>query len=945
MVVADPSEQRWLEALWGKSASRGGGRRNLLLAHMLDTAAVAECLWDRFLAPVTRRSVDEIAGGPGKGRPFFAWLCGVHDCGKAVPAFQFVDEDCARLVWDAGLQWDRHRVARQPWRHDKAGAVLLRRCLPQAGWPVEQIDWVWPLVAGHHGTFPGRDALYLRPAALRAVQGASAEWLRAQEVLLRVFTEQLGYRTVAEVAPVEVPNRALQLQLAGLVVMADWIASNTTVFEGLDELAKTGIEQSRRRADRAWRELGLRGGWGTRPVPGPEAFRDRFGQDMRPAQAMIVDVARRMPDPGLMVFEAPMGEGKTKAALLAAEILAARFGADGVFVGMPTQATCDPMFSEVRGWVAATEPGLEGQVALLHGKRRLNKQWRALLEATGEAPMDDYCVPEDDAQYGMVATEEDSGAPDRLVPAEWFLGSKRGLLCPFVVGTIDQLLFAATRTKHVMLRMAGLIGKVVILDEVHACDVYMSQFLEEGLRWLGQARVPVVLLSATLPPEQRERLINAYVSAHVQPSTPEPVHPPRGYPSVTAVSVGSDGNVREPIVEHTGSWRPDQHVRVSVVDETPHQGRTAADDAENAVADLIADRLREGGCALVIRNTVDRAQATYRMLARRFGRDQVGLLHGRLHAGDRAERTEDNLGRFGPDPAKRVPPGTRWILVATSLAEQSFDVDADLLVTDLAPIDLLLQRIGRLHRHNLAHRPTPLKTPEVVVTGLCRRGAKPPWLVRQSIAIYGEYLLLRSAALVIEAEGGQWRVPSQVPELVAAVYDGKPLSVPRAWVEAEHAAYVDYQRRQEERIANAEPFRLARRGEEHSGTLEGLHVGAHREGLGEQQFQALVRDGAPSVEVALVHEGDRGYSTLSGRRLGVNGDVAAELLDEILAATVRLPQSLTTSAEENLRPLPGWHGHPWLRHTKALVLHNGRSDVLGKTVTYDSTLGLVVNPR
>ena len=89
-------------------------------------------------------------------------------------------------------------------------------------------------------------------------------------------------------------------------------------------------------------------------------------------------------------------------------------------------------------------------MALLHGKRRLNKQWRALLEATGEAPMDDYCVPHDDAQYGIVATEEDSGAPDRLVPAEWFLGSKRGLLCPFVVGTIDQLLFAATRTKHVM---------------------------------------------------------------------------------------------------------------------------------------------------------------------------------------------------------------------------------------------------------------------------------------------------------------------------------------------------------------------------------------------------------------------------------------------------------------------------------------------------------------
>ncbi len=941
MVVTDPLEWRWLEALWGKSASRGGGRRNLLLAHMLDTAAVAECLWDRFLPPVTRRELDGIAGGAGRGRRFFAWLCGIHDVGKAVPAFQFVDEDCARLVWEAGLRWDRHRVARRPWRHDKAGAVLLRRCLPQSGWSAEQVDWVWPLVAGHHGTFPGLGALYLRSAEARALHG-DASWSRAQESLLRVFTEQLGYRDVSEAEPARVPSRAFQLQLAGLVVMADWIASNTAVFPGLDELASTGIDQSRVRAANAWRELGLHGGWGIRAVPGPEAFRDRFGHDTRPSQAMVIDVARRMPGPGLMVIEAPMGEGKTKAALFAAEVLAARFGAGGVFVGMPTQATCDPMFSHVRDWVAATEPGLETQVALLHGKRRLNKQWRELLESTGGAPTDDYCVPDDDAQYGIDIPVEDADGSDRLVPAEWFLGGKRGLLCPFVVGTIDQLLFAATRTKHVMLRMAGLLGKVVVLDEIHACDVYMSQFLEEGLRWLGQARVPVVLLSATLPSEQRERLVDAYVSGAVGTTVRGSAPAPRGYPNVTAVSADVDGAEPTSIVEHATSWRPDQRVRVRVLDEAPHRGRTASDSAERGVVDLLDGRLREGGCALVIRNTVDRAQATYRALARRFGADQVGLLHGRLHAGDRAERTEDNLGKLGPDPAKRVPPGSRWVLVATSLAEQSFDVDADLLVTDLAPIDLLLQRIGRLHRHDLAHRPALLRTPEVVVTGFSRRGSEPPWLVRQSIGIYGEYLLLRSAAVVTDADGGEWRVPGQVPALVSAVYDGTDLSLPAAWVQTEHDACADYQRRQEQRVANAEPFRLTRKGEEHHGTLEGLHVGAHREGLGEQQFRALVRDGEPSVEAVLVREDDRGYSTLPGRRLGINGDVAADLLDEVVAATVRLPPGLTAAAEEALRPLPGWHGHPWLRHVKALVLREDRCDVLGKMVRYDDTLGLMV---
>ncbi len=129
-------------------------------------------------------------------------------------------------------------------------------------------------------------------------------------------------------------------------------------------------------------------------------------------------------------------------------------------------------------------------------------------------------MAEEDACYG-VGVAVDCGESERRAPAEWFLGPKRGLLTPFVVGTIDQLLFAATRTKHVMLRTAGLLGKVVVLDEVHAADVYMSQFLKEGLWWLARASVPVVLLSATLPPNQRREPVSAYLSgaAGTDPST------------------------------------------------------------------------------------------------------------------------------------------------------------------------------------------------------------------------------------------------------------------------------------------------------------------------------------------------------------------------------------------------------------------------------------------
>ena len=976
----DPCIVRMPGVLWGKSEEKAGGKKNLLLSHLLDTAAVAERLWDCFLAPTTKDMLDMTAGGPGRGRRFFAWLCGIHDCGKATPAFQRLWPKGAEAVRAAGLGWHEATISNCRWRHDCAGGYLLRKQLVDAGWPDEHVAWLWPLVAGHHGLFPTENQSNPSRKARGQLAGTN-RWPDVQRAVLEYVTRELGFDSLAAAAPARVPSRAAQLHLSGLMVMADWIASDEQHFDGVDQLHRVTLDSARNRASRAWEELGLRGGWGKLAEPGHEAFRDRFGCTPRPSQVMVLAAARRMEAPGLLVVEAPMGEGKTKAAFMAAEVLAARFGADGVFVGMPTQATSDPMFGQVRQWTGRIDDELASQVALLHGKRMFNKEWRKLLDGAAEdanargGGVDEYGECYDDDPFGLGPTEVRGHAaePATRGPAEWFLGSKRGLLCPFVVGTIDQLLFAATRTKHVMLRMAGLAGKVVVLDEVHAADVFMSQFLMEGLRWLGQARVPVVLLSATLPPRQRRDLVSAYLAgaASREEYAARELPEPQGYPSVTAAWMAPDGSGPRFSTDHCGSWREDLNVTVELLPE-PIPSATANREQRHA-AQAVADRsaaafldreLADGGCALVIRNSVGRAQSLYEVLRKQFGSD-VRLLHGRIAVGSRADRTSECLRLLGP-PGKEDEDWERphrLILVATQLAEQSFDVDADLLVTDLAPIDLLLQRVGRLHRHMGVTRPERLSSPRVVVTGFgAADGAveravldgaasavaldgPSPRFVAAAEFIYGRYLLLRAAALVRAAVArAGWLVPGQVPALVAEGYGSLSLAgaLPQAWREDAESACQEWESQQRERAEGAVGHLLTRRGDKEGTTLAGLHYVALPGGGGDPDLDAVVRDGKPSVEVILVMWDGGVYRTLYGRPLTVNGDVSDTLLDEVLGGTVRLPPRYTEAAVKELRPLSGWLGHSWLRYSPALVLDEWRSAVLAdRRLRYDDYLGLV----
>ncbi len=504
--------------------------------------------------------------------------------------------------------------------------------------------------------------------------------------------------------------------------MADWIASNTTLFP-LDPLRTADDppygpdrERTARRLQEGWALLDLPPGWSPRPLGDIRAaFVERFGREPRPVQVAAVEAVLMQARPGMVVVEAPMGEGKTEAALSAAEALAARSGADGCFVALPTRATSDAMFGRVLDWMRAL-PGMpvDISVMLAHGTASLNDKYRGLLQA------------------GRVRGVGERG-DEPGIAHQWLRGRKKGPLAQFVVGTVDQVLFAGLKSRHLMLRHLALAGKVVIIDEVHAYDVYMSSYLDRVLHWLGAYGTPVVLLSATLPAARRAELLAAYDSGRSVEPRPVAVEP--GYPVVLASGVNprpapASGAPRAVAMEHLA--------------EPPD-----LDDLDALVA-LLRRRLSDGGCAVVIRNTVGRVQQTADRLVAEFGDDHVTVTHSRFLACDRARLDNGLLRRFGPPGPDTERPDLH-VVVASQVVEQSLDVDFDLMITDIAPIDLVLQRMGRLHRH-VRPRPAAVKQPRCVLTGVEDWTATPVRAVAGSRRVYSEHTLLRAVALLADRD-------------------------------------------------------------------------------------------------------------------------------------------------------------------------------------------------
>ena len=776
---------------WGKARpAEGGPNFHLLPYHCLDVAAVGR----RYLQchPALLAWLGEQLGITD-GDAICDWVAfwlSLHDIGKFSITFQGQRVDLVSQLQGCAPGGILSGV-----RHDSLGMHLWSKKIEliaqDNAWFGADPDvfdgiscWV-RAVTGHHGQPPlnkvdrllsphhdnGKDDVqfHFRQRDAVAAQGF------AQAVRDLLLTPQAAaIPSAVDAVAFERISRELSWWMAGLAVLADWVGSNADIFRYRDTpdmaLQDYWLE-AQRLANIALSKSGLM------PVERQvyRPFSELFPAIRTPSPlqnwAATVEI---MPGPQVHLLEDVTGAGKTEAAVALTHRLMASGCADGFFIALPTMATANAMY----GRIACMYDLLFGRPAnltLAHGKRLLVEDFSAsVIEPGGD---------ENDA------SQIDESATRRC--SRWLADqNKRALLAPAGVGTIDQALMGALQCKHQSIRLLGLVRKVLVIDEVHACDSYMLRTLELLLEFHARAGGSAILLSATLTQHMKSKLLNAFAKGCKQRATTLKAV---AYPMATSWFSAKPDAVPEAVVESAIATRPDVRRTVTVRYET---------DRVSVIQGIVA-ALAQGKCVAWIRNTVGDVLEARAALVAHVPAERITVFHARFTMGDRLDTEHEVLRTFGPEsgPAERAG----RLLIASQVAEQSLDVDFDLVVSDLAPIDRLIQRAGRLRRHVRDADGRRLLEPGTtdqrgepclwVLGPLWTDAPDASWFKRfsfKSSSVYGHHGQLWLTAKVLQT--GQFTMPDDARFLIESVFGDEseiPAGLTVNATQAEGKAYGD----------------------------------------------------------------------------------------------------------------------------------------------------------
>ncbi len=656
---------------WGKARpdDKTGPAFHLLPYHCLDVAAVGWILLNPQKS-LCLRMATQLGIESRWLRDFFVFCLALHDMGKFSRAFQGLKTDLSPDLVKANPRMQYTE------RHDTLGFLLWRENLSTQleKLPSGNSEWLnkiepWmEIVTGHHGIPPKKSGSRISNFFEQEDEEAACHFVWD---VYSMFLSEFDHTALLD-SDLKQRLKTVSWQLAGIAVMADWLGSNQEHFKYYskpEELVIYWHKHALQSAKKAIQSMPAK--------PKTSRFQglNNLFPSFIPTPLQKYAINEPLNDKQqLFILEDVTGAGKTEAALILTHRLLSAGLADGLYVALPTMATANAMYKRVgevyrRFYESSSDlPSL----ILAHGARELSNAFRKSV-----------CLPENQAEDLNYTNGYDELEQELSATAychTWLADSrKKALLADVGVGTLDQALLAVLPARHQSLRLLGLGRKVLLVDEVHAYDSYMQKLLDALLEMHARQGGSVILLSATLPQTMRENLVEAFHRG-LGDATPE---------------IRSDAY---PLATHS----PAAGEYEKYIDTRKEVKRTVTVrqlDAEDAVIEQIQQAVSNGQCVCWIRNTVKAARKSHRTLAQCewMDKDHLHLFHSRFAMIDRQQIEEETLKRFG-DKSKHVDRKGR-VIISTQVVEQSLDLDFDVLITDLAPIDLIIQRAGRLRRH------------------------------------------------------------------------------------------------------------------------------------------------------------------------------------------------------------------------------------------------------
>lgn len=637
-----------------------------LILHLLDSAAFADAIWRLVLSEQQREILGDI-------HLFTVFAAGMHDIGKCSPHWQ---RGTLRQTEAFGVKLPEYADDGARF-HDENGATFFRADSRIEGAAARHA--LGDICRGHHGHF--------KPTQDRDSNSASSlarrEWAEHQREIEATILHVLGLVPESFVAHLGAEMSHADISaVTGIVMLADWLASDS---EFISAGNRGATDYSAYYADARLRAEAKISSLGIKPPSWKGVYRwDDLYPDFTP-NLLQESLIAGLPDgvEGLLLISAPPGAGKTKAALYAAARAGVTRAASGITFCLPTKATANAMFAEAKAVVPSIFEGATS-IALRHSAAKVAKvteQLRAQRSATAIAQRS--------------AVYDESHDESSLYISE-FLAERAPLggMSHISVETIDQLITAATRRKNNPLRWLAVTGRIVILDEIHDFDAYTFAIIKRFVRWCGEYGIPVIAMSATLSGDAQRELAKEYAASKPGKARAAiarrmaAVAPDEGMPSPswTHISRDDSGDVGH------GEVEPDIHVPYAT---RLHPTRQYIP----SVRALAQEHVGNGAAVLVVCHTVDQAVYTYDALS---GLGDIEILHSRMPNVQKdavVSRVAGVVGKGG----ERKP----FILVSTQLIQQSFDFDFDVLVCPVAPIPDLIQRFGRVHRHNQGGRRAP----------------------------------------------------------------------------------------------------------------------------------------------------------------------------------------------------------------------------------------------